>query len=725
MLLLMLAPLAGVAQTQEAAPSSALLAWMRFDDATQEYKGKPYVFIGDGVLDFTIDLKPQAGHALKLLWGSKRDQRQAIIMVNGETITASTGMIGKKDYDGFEWLALPLKRNPAEGERYKVTILAPQAGDARPAFLAGIALVYNAGSAAPNPEDLFTFKQASSKITVKKTPAKGKRTPADASKYLWNKPVPTEEAFPEMRKIWDREPAPGIKDNGLLAEKFRQAERNGRAATEALYRCHAFVKGWLAYCDPKSGLFPRNLKESRDFWNGRDSAADNYPFMVLTAALTDRPLLDGKMLEILKTEARLTKRVDRLCDDFMFSTQGWRREKIMLDEIIFDNSEYVKDGLIPLTEWLGKSPWSERGVGIIEDVWKNAPIETPFGKIPTLNFEVNGDLLQACSRLYWFTGERKFLDWAIRLGDYYLLGKNHPTRDMTRLGLSDHACEVINGLSELYVAVSASDPQKREAYRAPLHEIFDSILKYARNPDGLLYSSFNPKTGEHSAALCDTWGYNYDGFYTMWLMDKTEAYRDAVRQALGNLKGKYVGAPWGDKSADGYADSIEGAINLVNREPVAGALDWIDSQIRLMWAKQHADGVIEGWHGDGNFARTSIMFAMMKTQGVHAEPWRADLRLGAVRDGEGILISLAADQAWNGRLVFDTPRHKTNMRLPLDYPRINQFPEWFTVEAGKKYELAGLGRGKTGNESGETLKAGARIELKAGEELRIRVQPVK
>ncbi len=132
----------------------------------------------------------------------------------------------------------------------------------------------------------------------------------------------------------------------------------------------------------------------------------------------------GATLEMLRTETKLTCRVDRLPDDYSFSKKGWRREKIELDAIIFDGAEYVKDGLLPITEWLGKSPWSERAIGIIEDIWKNAPVETPSGKIPTLNFEVNGDLLQACSRLFWFTGERKYLDWAIRLGDH------HPTRDM-------------------------------------------------------------------------------------------------------------------------------------------------------------------------------------------------------------------------------------------------------------------------------------------------------
>ena len=38
----------------------------------------------------------------------------------------------------------------------------------------------------------------------------------------------------------------------------------------------------------------------------------------------------------------------------------------------------------------------------------------------------------------------------------------------------------------------------------------------------------------------------------MYLLDGTEAYRDAVRKVLGNLKGNYTGVRWGDKSADGY-----------------------------------------------------------------------------------------------------------------------------------------------------------------------------
>ena len=528
--------------------------------------------------------------------------------------------------------------------------------------------------------------------------------------------------FPEMRPLWDTPTAPPARLAGKAREeeRFLAADKNGRLANEAFFRCRRFVDGWLAHCDPETGLFPRNLRES-NFWNGRDSAADNYPFMVLTAAMTDRPLMEGRLLDILRTETRLTCRLGRLPDDYSFPKRGWRREKLDLDEIIFDGAEYVKDGLLYIAEWSGPSPWSERMVGITEDIWKYAPIETPYGNIPTRNFEVCGDMLQASARLYWFTGDRKFLDCAVRLGDYFLLGTNHPTRDMKQLRLSDHGCEVINGLTELYVAVAHALPGKRNAYKKPMHEIFDCILAKGRNADGLLYVWFNPKTGEHSSDLCDTWGYNYDGMYTMWLMDKTAAYRDAVRHALSNLKGKYIGACWGDKSADGFADSIEGAINLMNREPVDSAADWVDSQTRMMWAIQKPDGIIEGWHGDGNFARTSLMYALWKTQGATAEPWRKDVRFGAVREGHTIFLSLSAEQPWEGRVIFDRPRHKLLMHLPLDYPRINQFPEWFTTQPKARYRVTVDGQ-RQPDQTGDQLARGLPVSLKAGEPVLLEVR---
>lgn len=502
---------------------------------------------------------------------------------------------------------------------------------------------------------------------------------------------------------------------------WEEARRNGELANEAFSRCRRFVTGWLAKADPQTGLIPRNLTDSRDFWNGRDSAADNYPFMVLTAAMTDEALLHGRLREMLAAETRLTSRVGRLPDDYSFSRKGWRREAVDLEAIIFDGAEYVKDGLLPITEWLGASAWSERMLGILDDIWANARVETPFGKLPTLNFEVNGDLLQACSRLYWFTGDTRYLDWAIRLGDYYLLGTQHPTRDVAQLRLLDHGCEVVNGLTELYVAVKHTRPDKARAYREPLQEMFDRILELGRNQDGLLYSWFKPASGEHSADLCDTFGYTYDGVYTMWLVEGRADYRDAVRHVLGHLKGKYVGACWGEKSADAYADSIEGALNLLNREPEPSAADWVDTQTRLMWGIQRADGIIEGWHGDGNFARTSLMYALWKTQGVTVQPWREDLRFGAARSDGRLWLWVQSAQPWKGRLRFDSARHATVMKLPLDYPRINQFPEWFVAERDRNYKVRMYPAGEHSCQ-GEELLAGIPLDLRGGEARWIKVR---
>jgi hypothetical protein len=159
-----------------------------------------------------------------------------------------------------------------------------------------------------------------------------------------------------------------------------------------------------------------------------------------------------------------------------------------------------------------------------------------------------------------------------------------------------------------------------------------------------------------------------------------------VRHALSGLQ-HYAGYAWEGRSHDGYADSIESAINLYNREPIEVAAEWIDSQMRIMLAMQGSDGIIGGWHGDGNFARTAIMYALWKQQGATLQPWRDDLRLGAVSTERGVEFYLAADRPWQGRLICDAPRHRTIMHMPRDYPRINQFPEWFTVDKTKSYHV--------------------------------------
>jgi len=127
--------------------------------------------------------------------------------------------------------------------------------------------------------------------------------------------------------------------------------------------------------------------------------------------------------------------------------------------------------------------------------------------------------------------------------------------------------------------------------------------------------------------------------------------------------------------------------------------------------------VIEGWHGDGNFARTAIMYSLWKTQGATVQPWRSNVVLGAEKTENETYFVLAAENVWEGKLVFDAPRHKTILHLPIDYPRINQFPEWFTAEEGKEYSLVSSQKNLSGNFTGKQLTDGLPVKIKKGENL--------
>lgn len=467
---------------------------------------------------------------------------------------------------------------------------------------------------------------------------------------------------------------------------WQKAQDNARDSRMVVAFTHRFVQGWLFHADPKTGLIPRNLKNDF-FWNARDSAADNYPFMVLTCAMTGHPVLFPIMEAMLQTERRLTCRLGSLPDDFLFETQSFRTREYDLDSLIFGAAEYAKDGLVPITEWMGSSPWMDRMEEMIHDIWKHAAIDSPVGKLPTRNVEVVGDLLQAMSRLAWITGKQEYQEWTFRLADQCLLHDN--IARWPRLQLDDHGCEIIGGLSEACFLASQRDKDRWQRYRKPMYDILDCVLEYGRNPDGLLYSVINPASGAViNQEPTDNWGYNYIAFLTVAEIGNEDKYREPVRFALSHID-KYLDYPWEGGSADGYADSIEGAISLLNRIPDPKAVDWVDASMKVLLSKQKDDGIIEGWHGDGNSARTAWMWALWKTAGATFSPWREDLSAGAVLDETGTLhLSLACDWPWKGTLHVDRPRHQVNFHLPFDYPRLNQFPEWFVAGPDAFYQVA-------------------------------------
>lgn len=507
------------------------------------------------------------------------------------------------------------------------------------------------------------------------------------------------------------------------------AQINATQAREAFYRSHHFVEGWLTVADPVTGLIPRNIKggayaenvQGDFYWNAKDAAADNYPFMVITAYLTDQDMFEGRMKDMLATETRLTSCLGACPATFDFRTQKLQDSPVDTGAVIFGSAEYVKDGLLPITDLIGPSPWAERMVSILRDLHKLVTVAEPGKHLSkAAAIEVNGDLLQALSRVYWFTGDEQYLEWAEAIGDYYLLGEVHPV-EYDSIQLRDHGCEFILGLCELYATLSKARPAKKQQYQVPLHRLLDRVLEVGRNADGLFYNRINPSTGAIlNKGIADTWGYSLDGFYTVYLLDGTSLYRDAVYTVFGNLE-KYRNYAWESGGpSDGYADAIESALNLYNRERSTDAAAWVDSEIKVMFSFQQENGIIEGWHGDGNFARTALMYALWKTKGTRVIPWREDVLFGAVEKGNGILLTLTSEKAWEGKLLFDVPRHSEYLHLPFDWPRINQYPEWFVIDREKQYIVSV--NGKKYKCSGQKLVSGLDLSVAAGQTLIVEVK---
>ncbi len=500
--------------------------------------------------------------------------------------------------------------------------------------------------------------------------------------------------------------------------EWETAAKNGETNRRALLSCWRLSQAWLQHTDPATGLIPRNLNKDA-FWNAQDCAADNYPFLTLSAFFTDKDALNTKYRAMLDTEQRLCNRVGKLPDDYSFATKTFRSPEAKMDAVIFGASEYVKDGLIPLTERMGPTAWSDRMLELIDGVWQHAGIETEAGKLPTTSHEVAGDLLQSMSRMYWMTGKPEYKEWTYRVASYFL-DFHLPTKE-DKLGLDDHGCEVISGLSEAYFIAAQEDPEIRERWKPSMHAMLDRILETGRDANGLLYNRINPVTGQIlSEERTDNWGYNYLAYATVARLDSVERYHEAIRHALTNLPAAQD-YPWEGARADGFADSLEGCINLMNRYPIPQAHAWADYTFERHIKLQRDTGVFEGWHGDGNSARTFIMYALWKSQGAWVESWRADIRVGAVRDSaDGLLVEMRSEWPWEGRLRLDAPRHKEYLKIPSDYPRLNQFPEWFVAEKGKKY-LVTVDAGQATEASGEELQQGIPVKLVTDTPCRIQI----
>jgi hypothetical protein len=505
------------------------------------------------------------------------------------------------------------------------------------------------------------------------------------------------------------------------ASAIERARANGRQFEQAVAASRRLLHAWLKHADERTTLLPDRLDPDRSQWvyTPHNSGADLYPYLVLTAHLTDPDLYNARMIEMLRNEIRFTSARASVPGNLMLATGE------LGPASLFGAGEYAKDGLVSVTEYLGRTPWFYRMVDMTADAMAQAPVQSRFGMLPASDTELNGDYLQTLIRLATMTGESRFLEWARRIGDAYVeevlpgtFGVPGMKWDFTahsgdrRLRLRDHGNETVVGLTLLLALEQQLGSDRVPRYRQAVQRMLDRILQSAK-PDGMLYNEVDAETlAPLDSRLSDNWGYVYGAVYTCYQVSGEARYRDAVRRVLASLPAyrNYAWEPGRNPplgSFDGYADSIESAIYLVNREPVAATLEWIESEMRVMLGMQRADGHVEDWYGEGNFNRTALLYAYMKSLGVRPARWEPGVRIGSIREGDRLLVSVTAPAP---RVIqFDYARHRRVLNLQHNLVRLNEFPEWFIVDENALYRI---GRSGTAGELrlGSELIAGVTLE---------------
>ncbi|MBB6430717.1 hypothetical protein HNQ40_002523 [Algisphaera agarilytica] len=522
---------------------------------------------------------------------------------------------------------------------------------------------------------------------------------------------------------------------------IRVAEINGQLAQEATLRSKAVLDAWMTWRHPETGLFPQS--EDKPEWNYRNTAADCFGFLIHAAMHTSDDAALALLSETIRKETALAEK-GALCQPAKYDTAKPISEDH--DELLFASSEYVKDGLISVYERTGDEQVYDRMTEVLDNILANMKHESDFGLLPSTRSEPNGNMLQMCSRLAYREGGEKYADLAGRLADAVvaqMLPANHglPAHyfDFTsnkviesKAMLRDHGNELPVGLAEAFaLAVSRLDEpewkERADRWAEPMMNMFELIFAHGINEDGLIGNTIDPATMTLSDTRpSDNWGYIFCGVLLFAESARThgELGTDRIDALLAKLDGvveavsQTNGLPWQGGNFDGYADSLESALYMAAYRPSTAAmmLPWVDRQIDMMYQVQAADGFVGRTYLDGNFIRTSLMYADQKQGGWRLEPWNPGTRVGYAKDestGKAVLVVATAD-GYEGSLVPDTSRHAELLGLSWNWPRLNSWPEWSDRSRTTQSRFI---EGGVVRDSSELPLTGYRLDLKAGESL--------
>jgi len=514
----------------------------------------------------------------------------------------------------------------------------------------------------------------------------------------------------------------------------RAAELQGRLADRAFSAAERTARTWMGLRDPRFGLLPREVAPAAARWNYADVAADCYSHIVIAAHLLAPDLLPA-LRDMLEVERRISPE---------FASVNLATGEVAAEDAnsrYYGAVEYAKDGLLPILESLGETPWAERLNQVVEQVWTGSSRATGGGTVVLDKAEKNGEMLQLLARLWHRTRDPRYLARGRGIVEAYINQVFPLTQGLVprifdfaagrvrdaRIGLRDHGNEMIAGLVEWILVERAAPDSRTAAYAPAVERLLDRLLEDGRRRNGLWLNVVG-EGGRATDLLNDTWGYLASAYaaYSSLLAEgdpRRARYLAAARQSL-SAAATQRGANWEYGRMDGFADSIEGALYVIAIFDEPAAEDWVDEEIGRLLAYAGPDGFVGGNYLDGNFIRTCLLYALWKTAGIRPVPWQRGLRIGAERDDSSWRISVETDEPWQGVVRFDGSRHRETLQLTENYPRLNSWPEWLAVEAGTIYQLEDRTAASPTSISGADLRRGWPVSLNAGERLAWRLRRI-
>lgn len=504
-----------------------------------------------------------------------------------------------------------------------------------------------------------------------------------------------------------------------LSALARSAAERANLTQPVVRRSRAWLTEELNHIDPTSGLLIDALNPAAA-WTTQDTAADIYPYLVWSAYLLNPSAFTGQSRRALDFERSRTVVPASGSLAYSFDTRTQSRIDWGAFWLIFGSGEYVKDGLTPIVELVGRGPWADRMQELELDSFRYGQWNTPAGTLPWDNLELSGDHMQSLPRLYAMTRDPRYRDYAERIAQHYLVNDNYRPAN-----LRDHSCEIIGGFALLYAVERQENAPVAARYEVLLRNMIDHIVTYGLTAEGLMPDTIDTNVRSPVPAargtLSDNWGQNYVAFLIYAQYANQPRYYEYIDRALRSLGDPaFDDYPWQDTNIDGLADSVEGAIYLLAYRDVPEAERWLDAQVAHLAARP--------WGADkygANSNRTALLYVRARTRGTWVWPARDDVAWGAAQARNSVVVSVRAEGAWEGRVTFDSPRYRDTLGFACDYPRMNYMPAYFVADPMACYRVTRLNGSATPEEvTGARLIEGYALSVPAGGRVDLAVERV-